>query len=66
MFTVFIPFQILIVYDEAEVRKIVCAARWVMDRVGLVEAVTSLRGLVVSFKVQLHCSIMACILIVCQ
>ena len=32
-------------------RKIVRAARWVMDRLGLVEGVTSPRGLVVSFKV---------------
>lgn len=41
----------MLVYDEAEVRKIVRAARWVMDRLGLVEGVTSPRGLVVSFKV---------------
>ena len=44
--------QVLLVYDEAEVHKIVRAAHWVMDRLGLVEAVTSLRGLVVSFKVK--------------
>lgn len=43
--------QVLLVYDEAEVRKVVQAARWVMDRLGLVEGVTSPRGLVVSFKV---------------
>ena len=43
--------QVLLVYDEAEVRKVVRAARWVMDRLGLVEGVTSPRGLVVSFKV---------------
>lgn len=42
--------KVLLVYDEAEVRKIVRAARWVMDRLGLVEGVTSQRGLVVSFK----------------
>lgn len=41
----------MLVYDEAEVRKVVQAARWVMDRLGLVEGVTSPRGLVVSFKV---------------
>lgn len=38
-------------YDKAEVHKIVCAAHWVMDRLGLTEAVTSLQGFVVSFKV---------------
>ena len=38
--------------DEAEVRKVVRAAHWVMDRLGLVQAVTSLKGLVISFKVR--------------
>lgn len=42
--------KVLLVYDEAEIRKIVTSARWVMDRLVLVEAVTSPRGLVVSFK----------------
>ena len=41
----------LLVYDAAEVRKIVTSARWVTDRLNLVEAVTSPRGLLVSFKV---------------
>ena len=52
----------MLVYDEAEVRKIVIAARWVMDRLGLVEGVTSPRGLVVSFKVL---SLQSCVLTVC-
>ncbi|XP_031549305.1 catenin alpha-1-like [Actinia tenebrosa] len=42
--------NVLLVYDKAEVHKIVCAAHWVMDRLGLTEAVTSLKGFVVSFK----------------
>ena len=51
-FKIFYLLQVLIVSDEAEVRKIVRAAHWVMDRLGLVQAVTSLKGLVVSFKVK--------------
>lgn len=42
--------KVLLVYDEAEVRKIVTSARWVMDRLHLVETVNSPRELVVSFK----------------
>ena len=50
-FNVNLSKQILLVYDQAEVRKIVRAAHWVMDRLALVEGVTSMRSLVVNFKV---------------
>lgn len=42
--------KVLLVYDEAEIHKIVTSARWVMDQLHSVEAVTSPRGLIVSFK----------------
>ncbi|XP_020892235.1 uncharacterized protein LOC110231554, partial [Exaiptasia diaphana] len=42
--------KVLLVYDKAEVQKIVCATCWVIDRLGLTEAVTSMDGFLVSFR----------------
>jgi len=42
--------KVLLVYDEAEVRKIVASARWVMDQLHLVETAASSRELVVKFQ----------------
>ena len=38
-------------WDEAEVRKIICAAHWTLDRLGLVKVAKSMRSLVVCFGV---------------
>ncbi|XP_048584760.1 uncharacterized protein LOC116618752 isoform X2 [Nematostella vectensis] len=42
--------KVLLVYDQNEVRKIIRAVHWVMDRLGFTEAVTSMRGFIISFK----------------
>ncbi|XP_068712056.1 vinculin-like [Montipora foliosa] len=43
--------KVLLVYDQAEIRKIVASARWVMDQLHLVERATSSGELVVKFQV---------------
>ena len=45
------PQQLLLVWDEGEVRKIVHAAQWALDRLELVLGSKSMRGLVVCFGV---------------
>lgn len=42
--------KVLLVYDQAEIRKIVASARWVMDQLHLVERATSSGELVVKFQ----------------
>ena len=44
--------QVLLVWDEAEVRKIISAAHWTLDRLGLVKVAKSMRALVVCFGVR--------------
>lgn len=39
------------VWDDGEVRKIICTAHWVLDRLGLMQAAKSLRSLVICFGV---------------
>lgn len=39
-------------WDEAEVRKIVRAAHWTLDRLGLVKVAKSMRSLVICFGVR--------------
>ena len=43
--------RVLLVWDMGEVDRIVSTARWALDRVSLVEASRSMRGLVVCFRV---------------
>ena len=43
--------QVLLVWDEAEVRKIIRAAHWTLDRLGLVKVAKSMRSLVICFGV---------------
>ena len=43
--------QVLMVWDDGEVRKIIRAAHWVLDRLGLMQAAKSLRSLVICFGV---------------
>ena len=43
--------QVLLVWDEAEVRKIICAAHWTLDRLELVKVAKSMRSLVICFGV---------------
>lgn len=43
--------QVLLVTDDAEVRKIVRAANWVRSRLQLLTAVNSVKSMVSSFKV---------------
>ena len=38
-------------WDEAEVRKIISAAHWTLDRLGLVKVAKSMRSLVICFGV---------------
>ena len=38
-------------WDDGEVRKILTAAQWVLDRLGLVQGAKSMRGLVICFGV---------------
>ena len=44
--------QVLLVWDDGEVRKILRTADWVLDRLGLVQGAKSMRGLVVCFRVR--------------
>lgn len=39
-------------WDEAEVRKIIRAAHWSLDRLGLVKVAKSMRSLVICFGVR--------------
>jgi hypothetical protein len=41
--------KVLLVWDEAEVRKIISAAHWTLDRLGLVKVAKSMRSLVICF-----------------
>ena len=41
----------MLVRDEAEVRKIICAAHWTLDRLELVKVAKSMRSLVICFGV---------------
>lgn len=43
--------QVLLIWDEAEVRKIISAAHWTLDRLGLVKVAKSMRSLVICFGV---------------
>ena len=43
--------QVLLVWDDGEVRKILRIADWVLDRLGLVQGAKSMRGLVICFGV---------------
>lgn len=43
--------QVLLVWDDGEVRKILTAAQWVLDRLVLVKGAKSMRGLVICFGV---------------
>ena len=43
--------QVLLVWDEAEVCKIIRAAHWTLDRLGLVKVAKSMRSLVICFGV---------------
>lgn len=48
----FLHLQILLVWDSAEVNKIVQMAHWVMDRLELVQGSKSMRSLVICFGVR--------------
>ena len=43
--------QVLLVWDDGEVRKLLRIADWVLDRLGLVQGAKSMRGLVICFGV---------------
>lgn len=53
--------QVLLLWDNAEVKRIVQTARWVIDRLGLVQGTKSMRSLVICFGVRLAVNITTCI-----
>ena len=41
-------------WDESEVRKIICAAQWTQDRLKLVQVARSMRALLVCYTVSTY------------